>query len=109
MDRGTGFGTQGFDGDTVDDGVLRALASIRSAVGELQEAVSWSRSDADARDGVREGFEALQSLESSWLSLVADLDSRPHAVPGARAGCVGATFLRHRLLRTSTQAAADVR
>jgi hypothetical protein len=90
MDRKTGFGTEGIDGPGedrgLDDGVLRALASIRSAVGELQEAVLWSRSDACARDGVREGFEALQSLESSWLGLVADLDSRPGAVSGPGPG-----------------------
>src|SRR5690242_20552406 len=96
MDREACFDSGGIDGPgegrAADDGVLRALASIRSAVADLREAVLWSRSDADARDGVREGFEALQSLESSWLTLVADLDSRPHAVSGARAGCVGATF-----------------
>ena len=114
MDQDAGFGREGAGGSGADgagapDGVLRALTTIRGAVGELSEALLWSRSDACSRDGVREGFAVLQSLESAWLGLVADLDSRPEAVPGARAGCVAATFLRAGLLRTAGQAASDVR
>lgn len=85
------------------------IASIRTAVENLSRSRLWSRSDPESRDGVREGFAVLQSLESAWLGLVADLDTRPGAVPGARAGTVAQTFLRAGLLRTSGQAASDVR
>jgi hypothetical protein len=51
----------------------------------------------------------LQAVQAAWLSLVADLDVRPEAVAGARAGAAAKTFLRQGLCRTAAAAAADVR
>jgi hypothetical protein len=102
---GTGGDVAGSSGDVV----LGAWASIRSALEVISQARLWSRSDAQARDGVREGFATLQSAQACWLALIADLDARPEAVPLARAGLVAKTFLRSRLLRTAAQAGADMR
>jgi len=104
MDRDSGF-----EPDDAGDVVLAALASIRASIGALAGATLWSRPDARARDGVREGFAVLQSMHAVWLGLVADLDTRPGAVPRARAGLVAQTFLRSSLRRTAEQASADVR
>jgi hypothetical protein len=114
MDREDGFERFGAEaseplGEVGGDPVLAALAAVRAATAELKRVRLWSRSDAAARLGVREGFVAVQALQAAWLGLVADLDSRPEAVPGARAGTVAQTFLRAVLLRTGGQAAADVR
>jgi len=92
-----------------DDGVLAAVAAMCSSIDALTEAALWSRSDAQAREGVRAGFELLQRTQSMWLGLVADLDSRPSAVAGARAGSTAKTFLMHKLRRTAGQATADLR
>ena len=114
MDREAGCGSAGAEasdplGGVGGDPVLGALAAVRAATAELSRARLWSRSDAAARIGVRDGFAAAQALQAAWLGLVADLDSRPEAVPGARAGTVAQTFLRAVLLRTGGQASADVR
>ncbi len=91
------------------DEVLAAVAAIRSAANVLRCSGLHARPDELSRAGVREGFAALQSVHAAWLGLVADLDSRRDAVPGARAGMVARTFLRAGLHRTGDQAAADVR
>jgi Domain of unknown function (DUF222) len=106
----SGAGGPGAEGiEAAGDAVLGALGLIRSGIAQLTEAALWARCDAACRDGVREGFTLLQSLDSAWLGLVADLDSRPDAVPGARAGKIAQTFLRSGLLRTAAQASQDVR
>jgi hypothetical protein len=43
-----------------------------------------------------------------WLHLLRDLDTRPDAIPRARAGTTTKTFLQNALRRTTTQANADV-
>jgi hypothetical protein len=95
--------------ETPADAVLRELAVIGQSIGRLREAALWSRSDAVAVAGVDAGFSVMASFESAWLSLVRDLDTRPTAVPKARAGTAARTVLRHRLRRTEAQARADVR
>src|SRR3954462_11763856 len=109
MDRDEGCGAGVPAADARADTVLNALAAIRSSIDVVVAAAGGWRSDALARDGVREGFCVLQAMHAAWLSLVADLDCRPEAVPRARAGTVAQTFLRAGLRRTAEQAAADVR
>ena len=75
----------------------------------LDGAATWSLSDGELREAVAGLFARLQGVEAGWLGLVRDLDTRPDAVPGARAGEVAKTFLVHRLRRTPAQAGRDVR
>src|ERR1700733_2928010 len=91
------------------DTVLTTLSSLRAQIKDLNGAALWARTDEEARDGVDTAFTLLQQTHALWLGLVADLDSRPDAVPKARAGSTAKTFLMHKLHRTATQATADVR
>src|SRR4051794_23434912 len=95
-------------GSAGDDAVLRALEVIRSAVLELACARLWSRSDDASREAVREGFSLVQSLQFAWLGLVADLDSRPEAVPGAQAGRGGPKVFRGGVFRAGREAGPGV-
>jgi hypothetical protein len=92
-----------------DDDVLAALTAIGDQIARARDFRLPSRSDEAARDGVRAGFAVLQQLESLWLSLVADLDVRPDAIPKAAPDHRASSFLRAVLHRTAKQAAADVR
>jgi uncharacterized protein DUF222/HNH endonuclease len=91
------------------DAVQTALSSIRSAIATLTQAALWSRPDSLARSAVHDGYQTLQAMHAAWLTLVRDLDTRPDAVPGARAGHTARTYLRSALHRTAEQAAGDVR
>jgi hypothetical protein len=54
-------------------------------------------SDEELREAVVEQFRRNQQGVARYLELVLELDSRPSAVPGARAGRAAQTFLHHRL------------
>lgn len=72
--------------------VLAALAELGQAVDSLAAAVqasAWTLSDAQSRDAVRATVAEQARVESVVLGLVRDLDSRPDAVAGARAGSTG--------------------
>jgi len=88
---------------------LAALAVMASAVDAFGDAALWSLSDEQAREAARDAFVLAQRVQAVALATVADLDSRPAAVPGARPGAGGQTFLAHTLHRNPGQAAADVR
>src|SRR5215470_12592118 len=88
--------------------VAQGLELVRQGAAMVAGAGLWSLSDADLREAVREGHAAMGAVESAWLGLVAGLDTRPDAVPGARPGRVAATFLVHGLRVAAGKAAADV-
>src|SRR5215470_14110498 len=88
--------------------VAQGLELIRQGAAMVAGAALWSLSDADLREAVRAGHGAKGAVESAWLGLVAGLDARPDAVPGARPGRVAATFLVHGLRVAAGRAAADV-
>src|SRR5690242_15617438 len=79
--------------EATSDTVLSTLADIRSQIDRLASTPLWPRSDAHSRDAVREGFATMACLEAAWLRLVADLDTRPGAVPKARTGYTAQTYL----------------
>jgi hypothetical protein len=88
--------------------LLEGLAAIGRIVDEVSGANAWSLSDEQAREGVRECFELLARVESVWLGLVRDLDSREGAVAGARPGKAAHSFLTQALHVSPGKAAADV-
>ena len=85
-----------------------AVEEARAAVTGLLTAPLWALSDAQVRDVTKSSFRVLQSAQATFLRAVAELDERPGAVAGARAGQTAKTFLVHRLHRRIGQAAADV-
>jgi hypothetical protein len=89
--------------------VVRALELVDRALDVLDGSRTWSLSDAELRDGVAGLHRRMRGLEAAWLGLVRDLDGRPEAVPGARAGEVAKTFLHHRLRLGRPQAGRDAR
>jgi hypothetical protein len=88
--------------------VFAALDLVREGLARLDGAAAWSLSDGQVRDAVAEWAQVLSGVEAVWLGLVRDLDARPDAVPGARAGAVARTFLVHRVRLDARQAAKDV-
>lgn len=91
-----------------NDPVLAALGVIRAAAAGLRSPGLASRSDEMAREGVRQACEIAAVVESARLALIADLDSRPGAVPGAPSGRTAATYLIHAAHLSSGQARRDV-
>jgi Domain of unknown function (DUF222) len=84
------------ESDAVDElaqPVFDALRRLREAALDLAAATAWSLSDAQSRDAVVQGAAVFAVVESGWLGLIRDLDTRPDAVAGARAGFVARTFL----------------
>jgi hypothetical protein len=88
--------------------VFAALDLVRQGLSQLDGAATWSLSDAEVRDAVADLSRVRSGVEAVWLGLVRDLDARPEAVPGARAGAVARTFLVHRVRLDARQAAKDV-
>jgi hypothetical protein len=88
--------------------VVEALSRIGQALDGVDGAASWSLSDTELREAVAGWFAVRSRVDAAWLGLVRDLDARPEAVAGARAGEVAKTFLVHRLHVTSGQAHTDV-
>jgi hypothetical protein len=85
-----------------------AVEEARAAVASLLAAPLWALSDAQVRDVTESSFRVLASAQATFLHAVAELDERPGAVAGARAGQTAKTFLVHRLHRRIGQATADV-
>ena len=77
--------------------VFDALRRLREAARDLAAATTWSLSNSQSRQAVTQGAAVFAAVESGWLGLVRDLDSRPDAVAGARAGFVARTFLAETL------------
>ena len=63
--------------------------------------------DEELCDEVERRYRRVQQAQAEYLESLAVLDTRPSAVPGARAGTVARTFARHRL--RNSRATADVR
>jgi hypothetical protein len=87
-------------------GAQEAVAKVRQGLAELRDVSLWTLSDADSRELVASLFGLSGSLHASYLAALADLDSRPAAVAGARPGKIGVTFVRDRL--RGAHAAADL-
>ncbi len=65
-------------------------------------------SDSELRDAVARAARLLAQSQAAYLHLVAALDTRPDAVPGAATGKTAATFLIHATHRDPGAAARDV-
>ena len=89
--------------------VAEAVARIAAEIDRLQGAPLLHHSDTRARDAVAAIVQLRARLDAAYLHLLADLDARPDAVPGAASGKTGATFLVHALNVTPQRAAHDVR
>jgi hypothetical protein len=83
-----------------------AVAKVREGLAELRELALWALSDAESRELVADLFGVSGSMHAQYLRALADLDSRPEAVAGARPGRGAVTFVRDRL--RGGHAAADV-
>jgi hypothetical protein len=103
---GRGAGDEG--GRSARHAVFVALGQLREVLTSLDGVATWSLSDGELRDAVADWAQLRSGAEAVWLGLVRDLDSRPDAVPGARAGDVARAFLVHRVRLDSRQAARDV-
>ena len=89
--------------------VVEALARIGNDVALLQSAATLCLSDAELRTAVEQSARMRARLEAGYLHLLASLDSRPDAVPGAATGSAGATFLVHTVTMSPGQAHLDVK
>jgi hypothetical protein len=111
MGRGDARGP-GFDADpglpAPTDSAEVAVALAGEALSGLLAARLWARSDAQVRDLVVAAADLVGLAQAVYLAAVRELDSRPEAVPGARAGQVARTFLVHRLRVGKGQAKRDV-
>jgi hypothetical protein len=102
---GTGDTVTGvFGGD-----VQACLRRLEADCTLLSQQRLWAQSDTQARDSLNDCFKLKQTLEHIALQLLADLDTRPDAVPGARNGAVARTYIREKLHRRASDCTADVR
>jgi hypothetical protein len=83
-----------------------AVAKVRDGLAALSELRLWALSDSESRDLVADLYGLSASTHAQYLRALADLDSRPDAVAGARPGKVAVTFVRERL--RGAHAATDV-
>jgi Domain of unknown function (DUF222) len=90
------------------DPVGDALTRVRAGLADLAGARLWARSDGQSRDLVAQLAELSAVVQSTYLTAVRDLDSRPGAVAGAVAGKGAVTFLIHRCRISPGQAGLDV-
>ena len=99
------------DGGTPPPGsvVAAALARIDAEITAVQAAPLLAHGDGQARDVVAQVSRLRSRLDAAYLHVLADLDRRPGAVPGAAAGRVAATFLVHAVTVAPGRAARDVR
>jgi hypothetical protein len=103
-----GRGTGDQPGQSPRHAVSAALDRLHEVLSSLDGVATWSLSDGELRDAVADVARVRSGVEALWLGLVRDMDARPGAVPGARAGDVAKTFLVHRARIDSRQAARDV-
>jgi Domain of unknown function (DUF222) len=80
-----------------------------SATGGADDAPGWRLSDDRLREAVEQRFVAMNQSYAAYLELLAELDSRPGSVPGARPGAQARTFAVHKLHRSPYQAGMDAR
>lgn len=102
-----GSGGAGSDAAGPRAAVRGGLFQIDAGVSRLLSEPLAGLPDTECREAVREVYAAGQRLQAAWLRLVRELDRRPNAVAGARAGRVAQTFLRQALHRGGA-AARDV-
>jgi hypothetical protein len=111
MERGPGGGSGGDSaGDPLSspDLVEESISLVRQGLSRLRDARLWTRSDAQARDLVDATLQLTAQVQAAYLAAVRDLDTRPDAVPGARAGDVAKTYLIHRGRVSPAQANTDL-
>jgi hypothetical protein len=87
---------------------MSGLELAREGISRLMAARCWSLPDTELRDAVVASHELLAMAEAAHLGLLRELDGRPEAVPGARPGQAGRTFLVHALRVAPGQAGRDV-
>ncbi len=85
------------------------LELIVRGAGLLQSAPTSVLSAQELRETVAAVAQARSRLDAGYLHLLASLDARDEAVPGASVGKGGATFLIHRMKVSPGQAAREVR
>jgi CelD/BcsL family acetyltransferase involved in cellulose biosynthesis len=89
--------------------VLAALAQVGDQLSELQDARLYGLSDSESLVAVEVAARLQARLSAVFLGVVKNLDDRPGAVQGARAGKGGAaTFLVHKLKSSHAAAHRDV-
>jgi hypothetical protein len=88
--------------------VLIAIGDVREALETLRAAGIATLSDGECRDAVAGAAAMCSAAQHEYLRLIAELDTRPDAVPGAAKGRVAKTFLVHALRVSGPDAARDV-
>jgi hypothetical protein len=87
---------------------VAACRQVRAALDAAAGAQTWPLSNPELRDTLAEYHQLAARLEAVRLGLLRDLDARPDAVSGARAGEVAKTFLVHVCRVNPAQARRDV-
>ena len=90
------------------DLVEESTGLLLQGFSRLMDVRLWARSDAQARDLVDVTSQLVARAQAAYLAAVRDLDTRPDAVPGARAGDVAKTYLIHRCRVSPGQANTDL-
>ncbi len=74
--------------------VLRGLHTLHHHISDLSNLPAWSMNDTESRSAVTEAYRLVARTHAAALQLLADLNTRPDAVPGSRPGRGGQTLLR---------------
>ena len=86
-----------------------ALCPLVAEILALSDRPSYGLGGVEHLDSLRAAELVKAAADSIYLRLLADLQSRPEAVPGAAAGKVAETFLTEGLRVSRTRAVRDVR
>ena len=85
------------------------LCRLVSQILALQDRATYGMNGAEHLDAIRAVERVKAAADSTYLRLLADLQARPEAVPGAAPGKVAETFLTEGLRVSRGRAARDVR
>lgn len=88
--------------------VVAGLDAITQAAALVIGAGTLTLSDGELRDALAATWRVRARVEAAYLHVLAALDAREGAVPGAGPGRAGREFLVHALTSTHAAAAADV-
>ncbi len=88
-----------------DASVLAGLARVQAEVARWPGAPLLNHTDTQARQAVEQALRLRAVVDAAFLHLLADLETRPAAVPGATRGKVAAAFLIHACRVTPSGAA----
>src|SRR5512142_2518270 len=83
----------GPDGPAVDAALIRSVQALREFLGRP----GYAFSTAETLANLRAIHAHLATAQATYLSLVAELDRRPEALPHVPPGKTAATFLREAL------------